>query len=58
MENIAVEMGEGVVARAPRTISSQGLGSCVAITLYDTQKKMGGLSHIMMPNSSGLPNRW
>ena len=56
IENIAVEMGEGVVTRAPRTISSQGLGSCVAITLYDTQRKIGGLAHIMLPNSSGLPN--
>ena len=56
IENIAVEMGEGAVTRAPRTISSQGLGSCVAIALYDTQRKIGGLAHIMLPNSSGLPN--
>jgi len=44
-----VAMGEGAVTRAPHIISSVGLGSCVAVTLYDTRRKVGGLAHIMLP---------
>ena len=43
-------MGEGVVTQAPHIISSVGLGSCVAVTFYDTSRKIGGLAHIMLPN--------
>ncbi len=43
-------MGEGIVTRAPNIISSVGLGSCVAVTIYDTRRKIGGLAHIMLPN--------
>ena len=51
---IEVTMGEGAVTRAPHIISSSGLGSCVAVTLYDTKLKLGGLAHIMLPDSSRL----
>lgn len=46
---IKVGMGEGVVIESPHIIKSAGLGSCVALTLYDTKQRIGGLSHIMMP---------
>lgn len=46
---IKVEMGEGIVAAAPHTIISVGIGSCVAVTLYDSKRKVGGLAHIMLP---------
>ena len=49
---IEVAMGEGVVARPPHIISSKGLGSCVAVVLYDGRSKIGGLAHIMLPNST------
>ena len=47
-------MGEGAVTRAPHIISSSGLGSCVVVTLYDTKQKLGGLAHIMLPDSNSL----
>ena len=52
---IKVGMGEGVVTNAPRIISSTGIGSCVVVTLYDSQKQTGGLAHIMLPDS-GIVN--
>ena len=52
-----VGMGEGVVARAPHIISSLGLGSCVVVTLYDAQQRIGGLAHIMLPDSSQMRMR-
>ena len=51
---VVVKMGEGAVARAPYIISSLGLGSCVAVILYDTQRGIGGLAHIMLPDSTSL----
>jgi len=47
-------MGEGVVTREPHIISSSGLGSCVVVTIYDTKHKIGGLAHIMLPESLDL----
>ena len=47
-----VGMGEGAVRKAPHIISSVGLGSCVAVLIYDTTRKIGGLAHIMLPESS------
>lgn len=44
-------MGEGGVIRAPHIISSVGIGSCVAVTIYDFKRKIGGLAHIMLPDS-------
>ena len=29
------------------------LGSCIGIAIYDPQKKIGALGHIMLPNSDG-----
>lgn len=46
---IKVGMGEGIIAETPHIIISVGLGSCVALTLYDIKQRIGGLSHIMMP---------
>jgi chemotaxis protein CheD len=46
---IQVAIGEGVVASAPGIVLSSGLGSCVAVILYDTRRKIGALAHIMLP---------
>ncbi|MCJ7514447.1 MAG: chemotaxis protein CheD, partial [Dehalococcoidia bacterium] len=43
----------GVVAKTPHSISCRGLGSCVALILYDTRLKIGGIAHIMLPGSNG-----
>ena len=51
---IEVPMGRGAVTRAPHIILSSGLGSCVVLTLYDTERKLGGLAHIMLPDSNNL----
>lgn len=53
-EKIEVTMGGGAVTTAPHIISSSGLGSCVVLTLYDTERRMGGLAHIMLPDSISL----
>ena len=51
-ELIKVGMADYKVGRAPTTLISYGLGSCIGISLYDPQTKIGGLLHIMLPDSS------
>jgi chemotaxis protein CheD len=39
------------VAKEPTVITTHGLGSCLAIILYDPAVKVGGLAHIMLPTA-------
>lgn len=34
-------------------LASFGLGSCVAVAIYDPHKGIGGLAHVMLPESKG-----
>ena len=51
-ELIRVGMADYKVGRAPASIISYGLGSCIGITMYDPVTKVGGLLHIMLPDST------
>jgi len=53
-----VKMGEGLVREAPHRILSLGIGSCVVLALYDTERAIGGLAHIMLPESASLNGRY
>jgi len=55
--NITIKMGEGAVTNAPYIISSSGIGSCVVVTIYDPRRKMGGMVHIMLPDSNSVNGR-
>lgn len=46
-----VAIGEYCVAESPSTIVTRGLGSCVGVVLQDRVLKIGGLAHIMLPDS-------
>ncbi|MDR2356098.1 MAG: chemotaxis protein CheD [Clostridiales Family XIII bacterium] len=50
-----VGISDYAVSRAPNIVVTYALGSCVGICLYDSAKKIGGLSHIMLPESSMAP---
>jgi chemotaxis protein CheD len=39
------------LARAPNSLCCLGLGSCVAVFLYDPHMKMGGVLHALLPNA-------
>ena len=51
-ELIRVGMADYKVGCAPATIISYGLGSCIGVSLYDPKTKIGGLLHIMLPDST------
>ena len=42
-------MGEIMVAESPNLLRSVGIGSCIAVTLYDRDTTIGGLAHIVLP---------
>ncbi len=49
---IIVGMGKFFVVDQPATLTCLGLGSCVGLMLYDEEKKISGLAHIMLPDSN------
>ena len=48
---IRVKVADYAVA-ADGVIATIGLGSCVAIALYDPTARVGGLAHILLPDES------
>lgn len=48
-ERVPVRIGEVKVAREHGVLFTIGLGSCVAIALYDRESRVGGLAHAMLP---------
>ncbi len=52
MTEIRVKVADYAVSQGDVIISSVGLGSCVAIALYDTRTTVGGLAHILVPSPS------
>lgn len=51
-ELIRVGMADYKVGRSPASLISYGLGSCIGIAFYDPMVKVGGLLHIMLPDSA------
>ncbi len=54
---IRVGMAEYKAAKSPATLITLGLGSCVGVVLYDRMNKIGGLAHIMLPDSTLSSNK-
>jgi chemotaxis protein CheD len=49
LNQVDVRIGDVKVAAEDSMLYTIGLGSCVAIALYDPKKKIGGLAHAMLP---------
>jgi chemotaxis protein CheD len=47
-----ISMGEFKVSKGDTILESLGVGSCVAVCLYDSKNKIGGMAHIMLPQAS------
>jgi chemotaxis protein CheD len=52
----SVSVAEIKVSGDSEILASYGLGSCVAVAMYDPLKKVGGLAHVMLPESRGTNN--
>ncbi|WPK11931.1 chemotaxis protein CheD [Lysinibacillus louembei] len=49
---VKVGIAQMDVVKAPNTIRTSGLGSCVGVVIYDETKQIAGLIHVMLPDSS------
>lgn len=54
MEELKVGIADYKVTKAPNSLITIGLGSCVGIALYNKKQKTGGLLHVMLPDSTGF----
>jgi chemotaxis protein CheD len=46
-----VGISQQAVCHSPEQLSCLGLGSCVAVILYDPQSKVGGMAHVLLPKA-------
>lgn len=53
-EIIKVGMADLKVCVAPDALTTLGLGSCVGIAIVDPATQIGGLAHIMLPDSTAI----
>ncbi|WP_254529528.1 chemotaxis protein CheD [Natrinema gelatinilyticum] len=53
---VQVGISELVVSEGDDTLKSYGLGSCLAIALYDPNSGIGGLAHVMLPDGDAADN--
>jgi chemotaxis protein CheD len=52
-EMIVVGMGEIAISKEPSSVlTCLGLGSCIALCAYDPVSKVGGMVHIVLPESN------
>ncbi|WJY28715.1 chemotaxis protein CheD [Sporosarcina trichiuri] len=49
---VRVGIADMNLVRESDTIRTSGLGSCVGVVLYDERKKIAGMVHVMLPDSS------
>lgn len=57
-QRVVVGVGDmGVSNNVQITLSTYALGSCVAVVAYDPVAKVGGLLHLMLPDSSIAPGK-
>jgi len=54
---IRVKVADCAVGRDEQTLITIGLGSCVAIALYDYVARVGGLAHTLLPDESMARDR-
>lgn len=52
LDDLKVGIAEFKISSAPLKIITVGLGSCIGIAIYDKHTNIGGLAHIMLPDST------
>lgn len=52
IKEIKVGIADLNIANSPDRLITVGLGSCIGIALYDKVQGIGGLAHIMLPDST------
>ncbi|WP_059104591.1 chemotaxis protein CheD [Shouchella shacheensis] len=56
-ERYTISIADWGLARGSETVRTCGLGSCVGVVLYDEERKLAAMGHIMLPDSTSSRNR-
>lgn len=56
-EIVSIGVAEYKVTNNAKVLASYGLGSCVGVALYDEDNKIGGMAHIMLPDSKAMSKK-
>lgn len=56
IKEIRVGIADLNLTKSPNRIITVGLGSCIGIALFDEKSEIGGLAHIMLPDSTQFSN--
>jgi len=52
MQLTKIGIAEMGIVKGSQIIRTSGLGSCVGVVIYDEEKHVGGMVHVMLPDSS------
>ncbi|NLA85018.1 MAG: chemotaxis protein CheD [Clostridiales bacterium] len=55
IKDIIVGIADYKIAQGPGRLITLGLGSCVGVCIYDMALTIGGMAHILLPDSSQFP---
>jgi len=55
-EKIKVRIADIAVGSGRDILTTYGLGSCVAVMIYDPEAKIGGMNHFLLPTKSTVRN--
>ncbi len=54
-KKVIIGIGEYAAEKPPAVVVTLGLGSCVGVCIRDPHSKVGGMVHVMLPDSGGKP---
>ena len=57
MQKKVIGIGAAAIGKEDDVLISYALGSCVGICLYDPVAKIGGMVHILLPDSKLIPDK-
>jgi chemotaxis protein CheD len=52
-EQLIADMGKYVISEKPDILACLALGSCVGVGLFDPERFIGTMGHVMLPSSEG-----
>lgn len=53
-DTILVTQGEMCISADPKIIIRTLVGSCIAACMFDSEAKIGGMNHFLLPDGSGI----